>query len=105
MAETEEKASGLGRFQESLERTLMPISEKMSKQRHLGALRDGMMLMIPATIVGGVFMILAMPPVDLTTIQPTNFFFSFLIAWKTWANANVSWLIVPYYMTIGIISV
>lgn len=105
MAETEEKASGLGKFQESLERTLMPISEKMSKQRHLGALRDGMMLMIPATIVGGVFMILAMPPVDLTTIQPTNFFFSFLIAWKTWANANISWLIVPYYMTIGIISV
>ena len=105
MSETGEKVSGMSKFQASLEKVLMPISEKMSKQRHLGALRDGMMLMIPATIVGGIFMILAMPPVNLTTLQPTNFFFSFLIAWKTWANANLSWLIVPYYMTIGIISV
>lgn len=98
------KESLLERMQGVLERTLMPISEKMSKQRHLAALRDGMMLMIPATIVGGISMILAMPPVD-ASMPVNNVFAAFLVAWKTWATANMGILITPYTMTIGIISV
>lgn len=91
-------------IQEKLESVLMPIAQKMSKQRHLGAMRDGMMLAIPVTVIGGFSMILAKPPID-ANMQATNFFAAFLVAWKTWANANTDVLMLPYSMTIGIISV
>ena len=40
------------KFQEKLEKILLPISEKLGEQRHLAAVRDAMGILIPLTIIG-----------------------------------------------------
>lgn len=84
---------------------LVPIANKIGNQRHLAAVRDGLTVMIPATIVGGFAILLAVPPVPAGVTEGTNFFYSFLLAWKAWAGANSAILMTPYYLTIGIISI
>lgn len=82
---------------------LAPIAGKIAAQRHLCAVKDGVMMTIPFTIIGSIMMILAQPPVN--GIEGTNFFFSFLLGWKAWATANYLTLMQPYYFTMGLISV
>ncbi len=88
-----------------MEAYLIPVWEKVSHQRHLAAIRNGLTVMIPMTIIGGISCILAVPPVPSTITEPSNFFYFFLLVWKNWAAAHVSVLSLPYYLTIGIISI
>jgi hypothetical protein len=46
-----------------LDRRLIPIMTKLSEQRHLRAVRDGIISTIPLIIVGSFFLIVAFPPV------------------------------------------
>ena len=91
------------KFQSIMEEKIVPVASRISSQRHLAALRDGLTILIP--FIGGIALMIANPPVDLETIQPTNFFFQFLIAWKNWATDWSSLLTIPNNLTIGIISV
>jgi len=91
-------------FQNKLESILMPVSQKLSEQRHLAAIRDAMTILIPLTIIGGFSILLAQPPVDPTTITGSNIFYKFLLAWYDWANANANILFIPYNLTLGAIS-
>lgn len=78
------------KFTNYLNEKLIPLGEKVSNQPHLSAIRDGMVAATPLALLGGLTLILSSVPVDLETIQPTNFINQFLILWKTWANNN--WL-------------
>lgn len=91
-------------FSKKLEKILMPISTKLSNQRHLTAVRDGMAILIPLTIIGGFSILLAQPPVDPTTISNSNFFSSFLLGWYNWAQAYGDILFIPFNLTIGLLS-
>lgn len=51
--------SKLNRF---LEEKVMPVAAKVAEQRHLQALRDGIILSMPLIIIGSVFLILANLP-------------------------------------------
>lgn len=103
---SETKTNGfMEKLSEWMMKYLVPIANKIGNQRHLAAVRDGLTVMIPATIVGGFAILLAVPPVPATVTEGTNFFYSFLLAWKAWAGANNAILMTPYYLTIGIISV
>lgn len=93
------------KFQKVMEEKVVPVATKITSQRHLAALRDGLTILIPLTVIGGISLMIANPPVDLEVMKPTNFFFSFLIAWKTWATQWSSILTIPFNLTIGIISV
>lgn len=101
---TQNNATLMEKFQTFMEEKLLPISSKISGQRHMAALRDGMIPLIPLTIIGGLAMIIAIPPVP-ADLQPTNFFFEFLLKWKEFATANFNTLLAPYQLTIGIISI
>lgn len=101
---TAPKQTVMDKFQAVMERTVVPIGMKISQQRYLAAIRDGMTVMIPLTIIGGFACLLAMPPVP-TGLEATNPFFAFLLAWQSWATANSTILMIPYQMTIGIISI
>lgn len=41
------------KFNELANRTLVPIANKLGNQRHLAAIRDGMVVAIPLSILGG----------------------------------------------------
>ena len=84
---------------------LVPVANKIGNQRHLASVRDGLTIMIPATIIGGFAILLAVPPIPATITEPSNFFYAFLLAWKAWAGANKVILMTPYTLTIGIISI
>ena len=96
--------SFFSKFQGKLEKVLIPISDKLGQQRHLAAVRDAMTILIPLTIIGGFSILLAQPPVDPNTITGSNFFYSFLLKWYDWAQANSTILFIPYNLTLGALS-
>lgn len=69
----------------------LPMS-KISEQRHLRALRDGVVSAIPFIIVGSFFLIIAFPPV------PQNW------AIYKWATEHATEILIPYRMTFWIMS-
>lgn len=92
------------KFQNKLQEILFPIATKLNAEPHLSALKNGMTITIPLTIIGGFAMLLAVPPVS-AGLQPTNIFNEFLLAWQSWAASNNAILMAPYNLTIGAISV
>lgn len=101
----EKQNSGfMNKLQEVLEKYVVPIAMKISQQRHLAAIRDGLTILVPITIIGGFAILLAMPPVD-ATVKATNLFTSFLCAWRDFASAHSATLMIPYNLTIGAISI
>lgn len=103
MSETK-KGSFMDKFQNFMESHVVPVGQKIANQRHLAAVRDGLTILIPITIIGGFAMLLAIPPIPATITEPSNLFYAFLLAWKSFATANATTLLLPYYLTIGIIS-
>lgn len=99
-----EKQSFMMKLQSTLEQHVVPVATKISAQRHLGAIRDGLTVLVPVTIIGGFAVLLAMPPVS-AGLKDTNFITSLLLAWKSWAATNMNTLLIPYNLTIGIISI
>lgn len=104
MSESEKKTSFLDKFADWMGTYLVPFAQKISNQRHLAAMRDGLSVLIPVSIVGGFAILLAVPPIPAGVTEATNPFFAFLLAWQSWAGANATILMTPYYLTIGIIS-
>lgn len=96
--------SFIDKLQLFMEEKILPKATKFSDQRHMASIRDGMTLLIPLTIIGGIAIVLAIPPVP-ATLEATNFFFKFLLSWKAFATANITTLLIPYNLTIGIISI
>ncbi|MBZ2174900.1 PTS sugar transporter subunit IIC [Schnuerera sp. xch1] len=48
---------------ECIEKGLMPPMIKISEQRHLKAIRDGLIASMPLMIIGSIFLIIAFPPI------------------------------------------
>lgn len=57
------------KFNELANRTLVPIANKLGNQRHLAAIRDGMVVAIPLSILGGVCLIISTPPLNQKHFQ------------------------------------
>lgn len=74
------EAAKVNRFEKFLDAKLIPLGNKVSQQRHLKAIRDGMVAATPLALLGGMTLIVTSPPVNLETMKPTNFLFQFLIA-------------------------
>ena len=102
---SETKTTFMDKLQAFMEKHIVPVGMKISNQRHLAAVRDGLTILIPVTIIGGFACLLAVPPIPATITEPSNFFYAALLAWKSFANANAAMLMTPYYLTIGIIAV
>jgi cellobiose PTS system EIIC component len=54
----------MSKFNQMLEEKIMPIAGKIAGQRHLQALRDGIILTMPLIIIGSIFLILGFIPID-----------------------------------------
>ena len=53
------KKGFMQKFQETLEKYVIPFATKISQQRHLAAIRDGLTVLVPITIIGGFAVLLA----------------------------------------------
>lgn len=84
----------MDKFSEILERKLVPIMNKISNQRHLGAIRDGLIATIPLTIVGAFFLLIATFPWPQAYVD--------FMAENTKLQTV---LFVPFDLTIGLLSV
>lgn len=91
------------KLRDLLDNSVGKIALTLSNQRHMSALRSGMMFTLPFTLLGGIVMIIMYPPIT-DTLQPTNPIFEFLIAWKQW-GATTELLKAPYYLTMGILAI
>ena len=56
-------ANIMDKFTQFLEEKLMPVAGKVANQRHLSAIKDGMVITLPFIIVGSVFLILGNLPI------------------------------------------
>lgn len=77
------------RFLNWIEEKFMPPMAKLSEQRHLRAIRDGVISTISLIIVGSFFLIIAQPPV------------------QSWANAVKPYagqIMIPFRLTMGLMS-
>ncbi|QTN00708.1 PTS cellobiose transporter subunit IIC [Sediminibacillus dalangtanensis] len=53
----------MDRFNAFMERYFMPVAGKMAEQRHLKAIRDGIIAVMPLLIIGSIFLIISSPPI------------------------------------------
>ena len=102
---SETKTSFMDKLTAFMEEHIVPIGMKISNQRHLSAVKDGMTILIPLTIIGGFACLLAVPPIPASVTEASNPLFAFLLAWKAFAAKYMNYLMVPYRLTIGICAV
>lgn len=90
------------KFNELANRTLVPVADKLANQRHLAAIRDGMVVAIPLSILGGACLIVSTPPFKPETLPNWGFITTMLTGWYNWAQANKAALLLPYNMTMAL---
>lgn len=92
----------MDKFNDLANRTLVPIASKLGNQRHLAAIRDGMVVGIPLSILGGLCLIISTPPFKPETLPNWGFVSDMLMGWYNWAQANKVMLQLPYQMTMAL---
>lgn len=81
-------------FLNAIESKLMPMMNKVSTQRHLSSIRDGLIATIPLTIIGAIFLLIPTFPWPQSYV---NFMAN---------NPKISSLLmIPFQMTLGLLSV
>lgn len=95
----EQQKTGMGaeevnQFSSVLERKLIPLMNKVSNQRHLCAVRDGLIATIPLTIIGAIFLLIPYLP------WPQSY-----VSFMGNHPELVSKLLIPFYMSLGLLSV
>ena len=73
------------KLSEMLEKKLLPMANKFSKQRHLRAISNSFLSIVPFLTIGSLALVLISPPVDYTTLEP-GFMYSFFQAWAVFAE-------------------
>ena len=98
MTDQKKNAAFIEKCENWLMEKVMPVATAMSNQAHLSAIRNAMTCLIPLTIVGGFSILLAQPPISEGS---TNVF---LLAWQSMADKLGDILWIPYYLTMGVLS-
>lgn len=80
------------KFFNFLDRRVAGPMSMISEQRHIRAIRDGVISAIPFIIAGSLILIIAAPPVPETS------------GFAMWAKDHAEQILIPYRMTFGIMS-
>ena len=67
------------KFEDLANKTLLPIAVKLANQKHLASIRDGMVVAIPLSILGGICLIISTPPFKPETLGDWGFISDLLI--------------------------
>ena len=92
----------MDRFMHFIENKMSPMADKMGAQKHLSAMQKGFMALLPLIFVGAVFMIIANPPVTAGMVESGGFW-SIFSGWYNFAGANKLTILIPYFMTMGLL--
>ena len=82
-----------------VEKRIAPIAVKVGSQKHVRAMRDGFITAMPFIIVGSFLLILAFPPFAEDTQN------GFGRAWLDFAGKNFDMIMMPFNMTMGIMTI
>ena len=75
----------MSRFYQVLESRLLPILGRLASQTHLTAIRDGLIAIMPLTIIGSLPLLIANPFVPKPD-KVTGFFTAFAMNWHEWVS-------------------
>lgn len=92
-------------FLKVLEVRLVKISDFFNSQIHILAIRNGIITVIPLTIIGSIFLIIGSPPFDPSTMTNDGIFFFLLNVWYEFASEYSDLLLTPYRVTMGIMAI
>jgi PTS system cellobiose-specific IIC component len=92
-------------LQDMIRDKVIPMAARIGEEAHVDAMKSGLMAITPLTILGGVALILAQPPIPANIMEATNPFFAFLLQWKTWAAVKVDLLMLPFNISMGLLGV
>lgn len=92
------------RFNQVLEEKLGPIANVVASNRYVLAVRNGAIATVPLTIVGGLSLILAFPPIDPSKVAGDDLLTQCLLVWHGWAQAHFVQIMMPFFMTMGIMA-
>jgi len=94
------------KFMDFLENKFMPVMGEIANQRHIKAVKNGMIGIIPFTILGSMMLILRFPPIDPTQVgADPNFLIQMLLSWKSWADANATTIMMPFNMSMALLGI
>lgn len=89
----------MDKLQKFMEEKILPFAVKLGQQKHLSAVRDGMSVLIPLTMIGGLALVIAIPPIPADT---TN---SFLLMLREWSAMVAPIFRAINQLSIGVISI
>ena len=93
----------MNNFMQALNKRLTPVAEFCATERHLASMQKGFMTMIGFIMVSAIFVIAANPPVTADMIAAGGFW-SIFTPWFDFAAANKMTILIPYNMTMGMLS-
>lgn len=82
----------MDKFVEFLDKNLSTPMAKLSEQKHLRAIRDGVVSALPFIIFGSIFLIIAFPPVSADS------------AIAAWSTKHIAEILIPYRLTMFIMT-
>ena len=95
-------ANIMDKFTQFLEEKLMPVAVKVANQRHLAAIKDGMVITLPFIIAGSVFLILGNLPIPaLANFYKYNAVGQIIAKWLSYP-VDVTFNLLGFIACIGI---
>lgn len=88
---------------EFVEQKIQPIAGKLSAQRHLKALQNAFLTLVPFMTIGSFALLFISPVMDYTTMDP-GFFRTFMEGWAYVADVMSPCLTPIYNITMGLIA-
>lgn len=88
-----------------VEKHILPLANKISKQRHLSSIQSAFLSAMPMMMIGSFALILAEPPVNYETLAKSNLFYSFFKAWASFAGVASTPLYFLFNVTLGCLSI
>lgn len=90
---------------DKLQTKVLPIANKIAQQKHIRAVSSGLMYVIPMSLLGAIFSILANPPITEAIMQEGGWYASLFGGWYHFAQTYHDLLVIPSNMTMGLIAV
>jgi len=92
-------------FLDKFQSVMMPIGNFLANEKHFSSISSGLMATVGLTLIGAIFQIIASPPLTAEMMEAGGILPTLFGWWYHFANAFQDILMVPYNMTVNLLSV